>query len=228
MLRILPSRPSSVLPCSSRHAIQPRFSLELSPCACPPFNGARASDVDQFSWLRDFPASPFRGRETVSENRLTCPFRGRETVSRLSYYTIHATTANRPLSGRAMHFQFAQYLDLARFNRSASWHERNRTSLSTVILNYRRWMWPFAHGAQQRCHRSRRQDSTTSARMECTRRHTVLFRKYRCAPEHPLFYADISFPFHLSIQKERQYSCRQVWWLRWHHGPGHWRLKGRP
>jgi len=87
-----------------------------------------------------------------------------------------------------MHFQFAQYLDLARCNRSASRHERNRTSLSTVILTYRRWMWPFAHGAQQRCHRLRRQDNTISTRMECTR-HTFLFWKYRCAPEHPSFYA---------------------------------------
>ena len=87
-----------------------------------------------------------------------------------------------------MHFQFAQYLDLARCNRSASRHERNRTSLSTVILTYRRWIWPFAHGALQRCPRSRGQDNTISARMECTR-HTVLFRKYRWAAEHPSFYA---------------------------------------
>ena len=84
-----------------------------------------------------------------------------------------------------MHFQFAQYLDLARCNRSASRHERNRTSLSTVILTYRRWIWPFAHGAQQRCPRSRGQDNTISACM----RHTILFRKYQCAPEHPSFYA---------------------------------------
>ena len=119
---------------------------------------------------------------------LPAPFRSRETVSRLSYYAIHAATADRPLSGRVMHFQFAQYLDLARCNRSASRHERNRTSLSTVILTYRRWIWPFAHGAQQRCPRSRGQDNTISARMECTR-HTVLFRKYRWAAEHPSFYA---------------------------------------
>jgi len=87
-----------------------------------------------------------------------------------------------------MYLQFAQYLDLARCNRSASLHQRNRTSLSTVILTYRRWIWPFAHGAQQRCHRSRGQDNTISARMEYTR-HTVLFRKYWCAPEHSSFYA---------------------------------------
>jgi len=87
-----------------------------------------------------------------------------------------------------MHFQFAQYLDLARCNRSALQHDRNRTSLSTVILTYRKWMWPFAQGAQQRCNQSRRQDNKISVRMECTR-HTVLFRKYQCAPEHPSFFA---------------------------------------
>ena len=103
---------------------------------------------DQFIWSELLPA----------------PFRSRETVSRLSYYAIHAATAHRPLSGRVMHFQFAQYLDLARCNRSASRHERNRTSLSTVILTYRRWIWPFAHGAQQPCPRSRGQDNTISAR----------------------------------------------------------------
>ena len=83
-----------------------------------------------------------------------------------------------------MHFQFAQYLDLARSSR----HERNRTSLSTVILTYRRCIGLFAHGAHQHCHRSRVQDNTISACMECTR-HTVLFRKYRWAAEHPSFYA---------------------------------------
>ena len=126
---------------------------------------------DQFIWSEHLPAL----------------FLSWETVSRLSYYAIHAATADRPLSGRIMHFQFAHYLDLARCNRSASQHERNRTSLSTVIT-VQRWMWPFAHGAQQRCHRSRRQDNTISARMECTR-HTVLFRKYQWAAEHPNFYA---------------------------------------
>ena len=143
MLRILPSRPSSVLPCSSRHAFSAQVFPGYEPCACPPFNGARASDVDQFSWSGHFPASPFRGRETVSENRLTYPFRGRETVSRLSYYAIHAAAAYCPLSGRVMHFQFAQYLDLARCNRSVSQLERNRTSLSTMILTYRKWLWLF-------------------------------------------------------------------------------------
>jgi len=91
------------------------------------------------------------------------------------------------LSGRVMHFQFAQYLDLARCNRSAPRHERNCTSLSTVILTYRRWIWPFVHGAQQRCHRSRGQDNTISARMECMG-HTVLFRKYWLSAEHPSFH----------------------------------------
>ena len=104
-----------------------------------------------------------------------------------------------------MHFQFAQYLDLARCNRSAPRHERNRTSLSTVISTYRRWIWPFTHGAQQRCHRSRGQDNTISARMECTR-HTVLFRKYQCAAEHPSFYALTSlFP---SISRHKRSHTR--------------------
>jgi len=106
-----------------------------------------------------------------------------------------------------MHFQFAQYLDLARCNRSASRHERNRTSLS-VILTYRRCIWPFAHGAQQRCPRSRGQNNTISARMECTR-HTVSFRKYRWAAEHPSFYALTSLFPSISRYKRSHTRGRQ-------------------
>ena len=149
---------------------------------------ARAPQMSISSADREiFPASPFWGREAVLEKGLTCPFRGRETVSRLSYYAIHAATASCSLSGRVMHFQFWQYFDLAHCNCSSQ-NEINRTSLMTVISTYRKWMWPFAHGAQRRCHQSRRHNNTIGARMECTR-HTVMFRKYRRTAEHPSFYA---------------------------------------
>jgi len=87
-----------------------------------------------------------------------------------------------------MHFQLVRYLKLAHCSYSSR-NERNRTSLPTMILTYRRWIWPFAHGVQRRCHpSSRRQRNTISARMECTR-HAVLFRKYLCAQEHVSFLA---------------------------------------
>ena len=90
---------------------------------------------------------------------LTCSFRGRETGLRLSCcHAIHAATAHRSLSGLVMHFQCVQSLDLAHCDCSSR-HERNRTSLSTVILTYRRWMWPFAHGAQRSQHHSRWQNN---------------------------------------------------------------------
>jgi len=48
-------------------------------------------------------------------------------------------------------------------------------------------MLTFAHGAQQRCDPSSwRQNNAIGACAECTR-HTVLFKKYQCAEEHPLF-----------------------------------------
>ena len=90
-----------------------------------------------------------------------------------------------------MHFQFVPYLELAHCNCSSR-NERNHTSVSTVYLTYRRWMWPFAHGAQRRCHPSpQRQNNaavTIGSRVECTH-HTVLFRKHQRAQEYPSFYA---------------------------------------
>jgi len=68
--------------------------------------------------------------------------------------------------------------------------KQKRTFLSIVFSTYTmEEIWQLAHDVQQRCcPLYRRQRNTVRSRMECTRR-SPLFRRYRCAQEHPSFYA---------------------------------------
>jgi len=170
--------------------IQLRLSL-VRAHVCPPCNGAHVSVKTSLSGWKP-PSCP------VSEP-------GDCFTPELLRYSRRYCKSPFVGSRYAADFQFAQYLDLAHFNRSTSRNERNCTSLSTVILTYRRWMWPFAHGAQQRYRQSGRQNNTIGARMECTC-HTVLFRKYRCAAEHPCLY--VLNPLFPSISRYKRSHTR--------------------
>jgi len=108
-------------------------------------------------------------------------------AGRLAITLFTPLLQNRPLSGRVMHLQLVQYLELAHCSYSSR-NKRNCTSLPTMILFYQKRI-SLLPMSLRRCHpSSRRQRNMINARMECAR-HAVLFRKYHCAQEHPLFYA---------------------------------------
>jgi len=86
-------------------------------------------------------------------------------------------------------FPTREYLDLTHCD-CPLLLKQNRTFPSTVFSTYTiEEIWQLAHGVQQRCcPLNWWQSNTAWSRMECSR-HSQLFGRYRCAQEHPCFYA---------------------------------------
>jgi hypothetical protein len=97
------------------------------------------------------------------------------------------------LSGHlCIFFLLAQYLDLTQCDDCSLSLKRNctfpstRTVFSTDTMDQ---IWQLAHSTQQRCCPLYRwQRNTARSRMDFTS-HSQLLEKYRCAQEHPSFYA---------------------------------------